>query len=133
MQPNTLSIFTIIIAAGILSSCNTSSSKPGEAAPAARSAEAKSEYLEAAPNIKFHVTDWEQGRPVILAYGYPLSDTSWKYQYHDLLKTGYRVIGITSIGFRQSDKPYNHYNDNEFAADIKGVLDKLDIKDAIPG
>lgn len=70
---------------------------------------------------------------MILIHGYPLSDASWEYQYHALLKAGYRVIGITLRGFGQSDKPFSKYNYDEFAADIKAVLDKLNIKDAVIG
>lgn len=123
----------IIIAASLFTSCNSSSSKPVNATPAADAAQARSEYIEAAPNVRLHVTDLGNGRPVILIHGYPLSDASWEYQYHDLLKAGYRVIGITLRGFGLSDKPYSHYNYDEFADDIKGVLDKLDIKDGILG
>lgn len=124
---------TIIIAASLFSSCNSSSSKPVDPSPSADTMQARSEYIEAAPNVKLHVTDLGNGRPVILIHGYPLSDASWEYQYHDLLKAGYRVIGITLRGFGQSDKPYSHYNYDEFADDIKAVLDKLDIKDGILG
>lgn len=101
-----------------------------EAAPATG---ARAEYIEVAPNVKLHVTDWGDGPAVVLIHGYPLSDASWEYQYHDLIKAGYRVIGITLRGFGQSDKPYGKYDYDQFAADIKAVLDKLDIKDATIG
>lgn len=94
---------------------------------------ARAEYIEVSPGIRLHVTDWGEGRPVVLIHGYPLSDASWEYQYHPLIKAGYRVIGITLRGFGQSDKPYSKYNYDQFADDIKAVLDKLDIKDAVLG
>lgn len=97
------------------------------------SSKARAEYIEVEPNVKLHVTDWGQGTPVVLIHGYPLSDASWEYQYHALLKEGYRVIGITLRGFGQSDKPFGKYNYDQFASDIKVVLDKLNIKDAILG
>ena len=68
-----------------------------------------------------------------MIHGYPLNDASWEYQYHPLIKEGYRVIGITLRGFGQSDKPYGKYDYDQFADDIKVVLDKLDIKDATLG
>jgi len=95
--------------------------------------EGRPEYVEVAPNVKLHITDLGEGQPVILIHGYPLSDASWEYQYHALVKAGYRVIGITLRGFGQSDKPYGKYNYDQFADDIKVVLDKLDIKDAAIG
>lgn len=94
---------------------------------------ARAEYIEVAPNVRLHVTDLGEGTPVVLIHGYPLSDACWEYQYHALVKAGYRVIGITLRGFGQSDKPYGKYNYDQFATDIKAVLDKLDIKDAVIG
>ena len=94
---------------------------------------ARAEYVEVAPNVKLHITDLGDGPVVVLIHGYPLSDASWEYQYHDLIKAGYRVIGITLRGFGQSDKPYGKYDYDQFAADIKAVLDTLDIKDATIG
>lgn len=99
----------------------------------AKSANARAEYIEVEPNVKLHVTDLGEGKPVVLIHGYPVSDASWEYQYLPLIKAGYRVIGITLRGFGQSDKPYGKYNYDQFASDIKTVLDKLDIKDATLG
>jgi len=94
---------------------------------------ARSEYIEVEPNVRLHVTDLGNGKPVILIHGYPLSDACWEYQYHDLVKAGYRAIGITLRGFGESDKPFGKYDYDQFAADIKTVLDKLGIQDAILG
>ena len=91
---------------------------------------AREEYIEVEPNVKLHVTDLGDGKPVVFIHGYPLSDAMWEYQYHHLIKQGYRVIGITLRGFGQSDKPYGKYNYDQFANDIKAVLDHMDVKDA---
>jgi len=96
-------------------------------------APARAEYIEVEPNVRLHVTDLGNGKPVILIHGYPLSDACWEYQYHDLVKAGYRAIGITLRGFGESDKPFGKYNYDQFAADIKTVLDKLGIQDAVLG
>lgn len=97
---------------------------------AGKSTKARAEYIEVEPNVRLHVTDLGEGKTVVLIHGYPLSDASWEYQYHPLVAAGYRVIGITLRGFGQSDKPYGKYDYDQFASDIKAVLDKLDIKDA---
>jgi len=94
---------------------------------------ARKEYYEVAPNVKLHVTDLGDGPVVVLIPGYPLSDESWEYQFHDLVKAGYRVVAITMRGFGKSDKPYGSYNYDQFATDIKSVLDQLDVKDATIG
>lgn len=91
---------------------------------------AREEYIEVEPNVKLHVTDLGEGKPVVFIHGYPLSDAMWEYQYHPLIKQGYRVIGITLRGFGQSDKPYGKYNYDQFADDIKAVLDHLNIENA---
>lgn len=94
---------------------------------------ARKEYIEVAENVNLHVSDMGDGPAIVLIHGYPLSDAMWEYQNHALLNAGYRVIGITLRGFGQSDKPYGSYNYDQFADDIKVVLDKLDIKDATIG
>lgn len=93
----------------------------------------RSEYIEVAKNVKLHVTDLGEGKPVVLIHGWPLSDAMYEYQYSALVEKGFRVIGITLRGFGQSDKPYGKYNYDVFADDIKVVLDKLNIQNAILG
>lgn len=100
---------------------------------ASTTTEARQEYIEVEPNVRLHVTDVGNGKVVVLIPGYPMSDAMWEYQYSALVKAGYRVIGITMRGFGQSDKPFGKYNYDQFAADIKVVLDKLEIKDATLG
>ena len=69
----------------------------------------------------------------MLIPGWPLSDEMYEYQYSDLINKNFRVIGITLRGFGKSDKPYGAYNYDVHASDIKKVLSKLDIKDAVLG
>src|ERR1035438_10110300 len=57
----------------------------------------------------------------------------FEYQYKALVKEDFRVIGITLRGFGKSDKPDGAYNYDVHAGDIKKVLDKLDIEDAVLG
>jgi len=91
----------------------------------------RSEYIEVEPNVHLHVTDAGEGRPIILIPGWPLSDEMYEYQYNDFINHNFRVIGITLRGFGKSDKPYREYNYDIHALDIKNVLTKLDIKDAV--
>jgi Predicted hydrolases or acyltransferases (alpha/beta hydrolase superfamily) len=128
-----------IIAVAVLSalmfvSCTKANKSENQSQDAAETtAQTRAEYIEVEPNVRLHVTDLGEGKPVVLIHGYPVSDASWEYQYLPLIKAGYRVIGITLRGFGQSDKPYGKYNYDQFASDIKTVLDKLDIKDATLG
>jgi len=92
---------------------------------------AKAEYIETERYVNLHVTDGGEGRPIVLLPGWPLSDEMYEYQYNDLMNKDFRVIGITLRGFGRSSKPYGAYNYDVHARDIKSVLDKLDIKDAV--
>ena len=93
----------------------------------------RAEYIEVEPNVRLHITDAGEGRPIVLIHGWPLSDEMYEYQYNDLINNNMRVIGITLRGFGKSDKPYGEYNYDVHALDIKKVLSKLDIKDAVLG
>ena len=93
----------------------------------------QAEYIEVEPNVRLHITDAGKGRPIVLIPGWPLSDEMFEYQYNDLINNNFRVIGITLRGFGKSDKPYGHYNYNVHVLDIKRILGKLDIKDAVLG
>jgi pimeloyl-ACP methyl ester carboxylesterase len=91
----------------------------------------RAEYIEVEPNVRLHITDAGQGKPVVLIHGWPLSDEMYEYQYPDLLNNKFRVIGITLRGYGKSDKPYGKYDYDVHASDIKNVLDKLEIEDAV--
>ena len=93
----------------------------------------RAEYIEVEPNVRLHITDAGEGRPIILIHGWPLSDEMYEYQYNDLINAGFRAIGITLRGFGKSDKPYGSYNYDVHVSDIKKVLDKLEINNAVLG
>ncbi|PAC32794.1 alpha/beta fold hydrolase [Flectobacillus sp. BAB-3569] len=91
------------------------------------------EYIEVEKNVKLHVTDLGEGQPIVLIHGWPLSDEMYEYQYQYLSRKGFRVIGITLRGFGKSDKPYGRYDFDVFSDDIKVVLEKLKIENAVLG
>lgn len=93
--------------------------------------EARAEYIKVEPNVRLHITDMGEGRPIVLIPGWPLSDEMYEYQYNDLVNAGFRAIGITLRGFGKSDKPYGDYQYDVHVQDIKKVLEKLDITDAV--
>jgi pimeloyl-ACP methyl ester carboxylesterase len=95
------------------------------------SEKARMEYIEVEPNVRLHVTDAGKGRPIVLIHGWPLSDEMYEYQYRDLINNDFRAIGITLRGFGKSDKPYGSYDYDVHAADIKKVLSRLKIKNAV--
>src|SRR5690606_9336510 len=93
----------------------------------------RSEYIEVEKGVKLHVTDMGEGKPIVLIHGWPLSDEMYEYQYQYLSRKGFRVIGITLRGFGKSDKPYGRYDFDVFSDDIKVVLEKLKIENAVLG
>jgi len=93
----------------------------------------RAEYIESEPNVLLHVTDAGKGRPIVLIHGWPLSDEMFEYQYNDLVNNNFRVIGITLRGFGKSNKPYGAYDYDVHALDLKNIINKLDIEDAVMG
>lgn len=93
----------------------------------------REEFIEVEKNVKLHVTDIGEGQPIVLIHGWPLSDAMYEYQYQYLGRKGFRVIGITLRGFGKSDKPYGRYDFDVFSDDIKVVLEKLKIQNAVLG
>lgn len=81
--------------------------------------------------IELYYEDHGSGQPVVLIHGYPLDGSSWERQSRELLDRGYRVITYDRRGFGRSSKVGTGYHYDTFAADLKVVLDTLDVKDAI--
>jgi non-heme chloroperoxidase len=80
-------------------------------------------------NIEIYYEDHGQGRPVVLIHGYPLSGRAWDKQVPVLLEDGHRVITYDRRGFGKSSQPAIGYNYDTFAADLKVLLDTLDLRD----
>lgn len=93
----------------------------------------REEFIEVEKNVKLHVTDIGDGQPIVLIHGWPLNDAMYEYQYQYLAERGFRVIGISLRGFGRSDRPYGRYDFDVFSDDIKVVMEKLNIKNAVLG
>ncbi|ALD20355.1 alpha/beta fold hydrolase [Hymenobacter sp. DG25A] len=90
-------------------------------------------YIKAGPDanghpVKLHYTDLGQGAPIVLIHGWPLNHESWEYQLKELPKHGVRVIAYTRRGFGNSDKPWDGYDYDTLADDLKAVLDELNLQ-----
>ena len=82
-------------------------------------------------DIILHFDDHGSGRPVVLIHGYPLDGRSWERQERLLLDAGYRVITYDRRGFGKSSQPSTGYDYDTFAADLKMLLDELDLSDVV--
>ena len=70
------------------------------------------------------------GKPVVLIHGWPLSGRAWEAQLPALVEAGYQVITYDRRGFGQSSKPWNGYDYDTLAQDLKALMDELDLTDA---
>ncbi|WP_128544205.1 alpha/beta fold hydrolase [Larkinella soli] len=79
--------------------------------------------------VNLFYQDWGTGRPVVLIHGWPLSHEMWEYQLTELPKHGLRCITYDRRGFGKSSKPWDGYDYDTLADDLKAVLDELDLQD----
>lgn len=87
-------------------------------------------YIETAPNVKLYVKDYGQGKPVILIHGWPLSNEMWEYQINTLVENNFRVIAYDRRGFGKSSQPWDGYDYDTLADDLKAIIEQLDLKEA---
>jgi non-heme chloroperoxidase len=80
--------------------------------------------------IELYYEDHGAGPPVVLIHGYPLSGRAWDKQVPVLLDAGQRVITYDRRGFGKSSQPTTGYDYDTFAADLKALMDTLDLHDA---
>ena len=86
---------------------------------------------ENSSDIELYYEDHGSGQPVVLIHGYPLDGSSWEKQTHALLEAGYRVITYDRRGSGKSSQPTVGYDYDTFAADLKIVLDTLDLTEVV--
>ncbi len=80
--------------------------------------------------INLYYEDHGAGKPVVLIHGWPLSGRSWENQVPALVDAGYRVITYDRRGFGGSSQPWGGYDYDTFAADLRTLIDHLDLREA---
>jgi pimeloyl-ACP methyl ester carboxylesterase len=88
------------------------------------------QYIQTAPNVQLYVKDYGQGKPVILIHGWPLSNEMWEYQIDALVQNNFRVIAYDRRGFGKSSQPWDGYDYDTLADDLKAIIEHLDLNDA---
>lgn len=71
--------------------------------------------------------DWGTGKPVVFIHGWPLNHDMWEYQLSELPLHPLRCIAYDRRGFGKSDRPLKNYDYDTLAADLKALLDQLDL------
>jgi non-heme chloroperoxidase len=84
---------------------------------------------ENSADVHIYYEDHGSGKPVVLIHGYPLSGASWEKQLGPLLAAGHRVITYDRRGFGRSSQPTTGYDYDTFAADLRELVMKLDLRD----
>jgi non-heme chloroperoxidase len=83
--------------------------------------------------IEIYYEDQGSGQPVVLVHGYPLNGASWERQTKVLLDAGYRVIAYDRRGWGQSSKPIAGHDYDTYAADLKELVEQLELTEIVLG
>ncbi|WP_462255227.1 alpha/beta fold hydrolase [Ferruginibacter sp.] len=90
-------------------------------------------FIKSAQNnnkpVKIYYEDYGKGKPVVFIHGWPLSGSMWEYQITHLTQQGLRCITYDRRGFGKSDRPFDGYDYDTLAGDLKNLLDELELKD----
>ena len=126
-----LSLLTVGIAtAAQAAPAAATSAAPTQQASAVRQA---SSYITTADGVQLYYKDWgpKNGPVVTFSHGWPLNSDSWESQMLFLADHGYRVIAHDRRGHGRSSQPWDGNDMDHYAADLKTVLDTLDVHDAV--
>jgi pimeloyl-ACP methyl ester carboxylesterase len=80
--------------------------------------------------ITIAYSDQGQGLPVVFLHAFPFNRTMWDPQLAGL-SDRYRIITVDLRGHGESDAPFWRYSMDLFADDVKGLLDHLNIQQAV--
>jgi pimeloyl-ACP methyl ester carboxylesterase len=83
-------------------------------------------FIETADHVRLYYTDWGRGDPIVMIHGWPLNSDMWEYQARHLART-HRVICYDRRGFGRSSKPFEGYDYDGFAGDLRTILDHLNL------
>lgn len=80
--------------------------------------------------VEIYYKDWGAGPIVTFSHGWPLSADAWDAQMLFLGRNGYRVIAHDRRGSGRSGQSWEGNNMDQYADDLAGLLDHLDVKEA---
>ena len=89
--------------------------------------QSKPDAYGAAVNLFYE--DYGTGKPVVFIHGWPLNHEMWEYQLAELPKHNIRCIAYDRRGFGKSERPWEKYDYDTLADDLKALLDQLDLKE----
>ncbi|HEY2153797.1 MAG TPA: alpha/beta hydrolase [Vicinamibacterales bacterium] len=80
---------------------------------------------------QIYYKDWGTGQPFVFSHGWPLSADAWSDQMLFLGAHGFRCIAHDRRGHGRSSQPWNGNDMDTYADDLAGLVEKLDLKNAI--
>ena len=91
-------------------------------------------FIETSPvgsskSVKLHDADLGTGKPVVFIHGWPLNHEMWEHQLSELPHHNLRCIAYDRRGFGKSDRPWEGYDYDTLADDLKAIIDGLDLND----
>ena len=86
--------------------------------------------VENGTSVKLYFEDHGTGDAVVLIHCWPLSSRIWEAQVPALVDAGYRVIAYDRRGFGWSSQPWDGYDYDTLAGDLRALLEHLDVHDA---
>ncbi|EGO63394.1 alpha/beta fold hydrolase [Acetonema longum] len=92
-------------------------------------------YISVQPNVNLYVEDVNpQGcKTIVFIHGWPASHRMFEYQFNQFPCRGYRCVGIDVRGFGNSDKPWEGYDYDRLADDIRCVMEAMGLEDVTLG
>ena len=85
-------------------------------------------FITTSDHVKLHYEDHGQGRPLVMIHGWTFSGRFFHRSIETFARQ-YRVITLDLRGHGESDKPDHGYRIARLAADLRDLLETLDLKD----
>ncbi|MDF2632342.1 MAG: alpha/beta hydrolase fold protein [Caproiciproducens sp.] len=87
-------------------------------------------YVTVEPNVNIFVEDLNPtgNKTILFIHGWPGNHNLFEYQLNQLPKLGYRCVAIDCRGFGLSDRPWNGYDYDRLADDVRVVVDALQLR-----
>lgn len=90
-------------------------------------------YLTTGDGTTIYYKDWgpKNGPVITFSHGWPLSADAWEAQMFFLASHGFRCVAHDRRGPGRSSQPWDGNHMDEYADDLAGLFEELDIKKAV--